>query len=530
MSVTLKLTFLSGRYHATPWGRHVNEGVAEWPPSPWRLLRALVAIWKRTCPEMSEEQVKRVLMALADPPSYHLPAHTVAHTRHAMPMNVMGRNYKPSDTERKAGKFQGDPSIVFDTFVTISRTAAAFVHWPSAQLSAEDEWCLTTLAANLTSLGRAESWVEAALTQATSEWNCTPCASQGNDAFPVFCPDPATAFDNEHYPPPPDAKALRKGLKPENLLFDCPRWHLCLDTETIHERRWARVPGARWVSYQAPPAPAPSVCARRQPDRPATVARFLLDGPVLPLVTETLPLAEQARRALLWWCRQLAQRDQPGLPPQDVLPRAPAFWGKENDGRPRTGHRHAFFLPTDDDGDGRLDHVTVFAPMGFSQLERRALERVRRLLFGEGGELHLARIGFGAPEDFRLPLFRPATIWRSATPFVLTRMLKRRGRKRDRLEDWGPKEFAILVLKEELARRGLPTPMRVDMELAIGPRRLRPLQFKRTRERKSGDDTFRRPTAVLQITFKEPVAGPLCLGQGCHLGLGLFIAVEPHRR
>ena len=64
MPVTLKLTFPGGRYHATPWGRHVNEGVPEWPPSPWRLLRALVAVWKRTCPDLTQEQVQPVLAAL----------------------------------------------------------------------------------------------------------------------------------------------------------------------------------------------------------------------------------------------------------------------------------------------------------------------------------------------------------------------------------------------------------------------------------------------------------------------------------
>ena len=61
MPVIIKLTFPAGRYHATPWGRHVNEGVPEWPPSPWRLLRALVAVWKRTCPDLSEVQVRRIL-------------------------------------------------------------------------------------------------------------------------------------------------------------------------------------------------------------------------------------------------------------------------------------------------------------------------------------------------------------------------------------------------------------------------------------------------------------------------------------
>lgn len=40
---TVKLRFPGGRYHATPWGHHVNEGRIEWPPSPWRLLRAFIA-------------------------------------------------------------------------------------------------------------------------------------------------------------------------------------------------------------------------------------------------------------------------------------------------------------------------------------------------------------------------------------------------------------------------------------------------------------------------------------------------------
>ena len=41
MPTTLVLTFPWGRYHANPWGRHVNEGAVELPPSPWRLLRAV---------------------------------------------------------------------------------------------------------------------------------------------------------------------------------------------------------------------------------------------------------------------------------------------------------------------------------------------------------------------------------------------------------------------------------------------------------------------------------------------------------
>src|SRR5262249_47743132 len=161
------------------------------------------------------------LGALLRPPLFHLPPHRVAHTRHAMPMNVVARNYKPSAAERKAGKFQGDPSIVFDTFVCIGRHDALLVHWPDADLAAEDGAALARLVGNLTSLGRVEGWVRAELTAAAADWNCVP---QGDRAaaepVAVFCPDSATAFSDEHYPAAPDAKRLKQGLKPDDLLFD----------------------------------------------------------------------------------------------------------------------------------------------------------------------------------------------------------------------------------------------------------------------------------------------------------------------
>src|SRR5436853_1557544 len=92
MPVTIKLTFPAGRYHATPWGRHVNEGVPEWPPSPWRLLRALIAVWRRTCPEFSEAQIRRILETLVQSPRFGPPGFPfrVAHTRHYMPWEKKG--------------------------------------------------------------------------------------------------------------------------------------------------------------------------------------------------------------------------------------------------------------------------------------------------------------------------------------------------------------------------------------------------------------------------------------------------------
>src|SRR5438046_1519153 len=75
-----------------------------------------------------------------------------------------------------------------------------------------------------------------------------------------------------------------------------------------------------------------------------TTARFAFDVssepyPV-PSATETLPLAEQARRSLLSICKHLARRKQPSLADADIWPPSPASWGKDERGQPQTGHQH----------------------------------------------------------------------------------------------------------------------------------------------------------------------------------------------
>jgi CRISPR-associated protein Csb2 len=245
---------------------------------------------------------------------------------------------------------------------------------------------------------------------------------------------------------------------------------------------------------------------------------------VLPLVTETLPLAEQARRSLLAWCQRLVHRDQPSLADADIWPLSPAFWGKDLHGQSRTGHAHTFFLSADEDGDGRLDHLTVFAPMGFNTLECQALDRLRQLSFGDGDPLALVLIGLGNPRDFRAPLLEESTVWTSATPFVVTRYPKMRGTKRDRPEDYAtPGAFVRHVLRQEIERRpDLPPIESIEDQESIGPQRLRPIQFKRFR-RKPGDDGGRRPAGVFRLTFPASARGPLCIGHSCHFGLGLFV-------
>src|SRR5438876_1210498 len=48
--------------------------------------------------------------------------------------NKLAYSYKPSEAERKAGKYQGDPTIVFETFVVVGRDSALYDCWPNADL------------------------------------------------------------------------------------------------------------------------------------------------------------------------------------------------------------------------------------------------------------------------------------------------------------------------------------------------------------------------------------------------------------
>ncbi|MDD4650430.1 MAG: type I-U CRISPR-associated protein Cas5/Cas6, partial [Desulfoplanes sp.] len=79
--LTVAFTFPGHSYHATPWGSHVNEGLVEWPPSPWRILRACIAVgfsklqWEAIPPEY----VNLFETMAKDHPWYKLPAMTPGH-------------------------------------------------------------------------------------------------------------------------------------------------------------------------------------------------------------------------------------------------------------------------------------------------------------------------------------------------------------------------------------------------------------------------------------------------------------------
>lgn len=531
--ITISFKFLAGRYHATPWGRHVNEGAVEWPPSPWRILRAIIAVWKRTLPDIPESAVKPILEKLAAPPQFVLPPASTGHTRHYMPWFKKGPD---------------DKTLIFDTFVAVCRDEKLFAMWPDADLDDAQAATLRRILGNLNTLGRSESWCEAELFEGAiqPEREAKPLAASeapgDHEIIRVLCPDPQSAFADDRVVTVKNETTGRGRNKQtaqvRSTIYD-PSWNICMETLQLHNERWSDPPGSRWVVYSRPrdcfksarTAPAGRPRAGRSDGPRIQVVRYAIDSTVLPLVTETLPVAEAARRRLMGIYGSLAERN-------GIRGRSDVFSGKDEQGQPLAGHAHAFYLPTDEDGDGRLDHLTVFARHGFDVEERRALGRLRTLRTGREGEdrhpLRLLLLGMGTASEYHSGPLKPSRAWISATPYLATRYAKTRGR--DRIDIRWPGARAAFLERDirgqlaaalpQLSAANLSQvriePLWDDNQVFRIGRRWRTIQFKRFRH-KAGDDGGRRIAGAFRLIFPCPVPGPIALGWSSHFGMGLFL-------
>ena len=526
--LAIAFTFLAGRYHATPWGRHVNEADVAWPPDLWRIMRALIAVWHRKLDPVRfpRERLHKLLVRLAEaePPSYSLPDSVIhAHSRHYMP-----------------GK--GDKrTLVFDAFVRIAHDEPVVMAWPRLELDALQTEILDLLLENLGFLGRAESWVDACRASAPADFNCMPAAESV---------DPATGEVTGEMvrlmvPSTPEIyRAFRSGkleaagikldpvgrlpkLKPDQkkLLTTLPDgWLDAISVETgeLQAAGWSAPPCAQMISYRRPLYSLRTTAqkivrksATLKSNTTITTARFILYGKPLPRIEDALRVGEALRAATMGRAKRLLSAD--------ALPTLLSGHDLGDHNR----HAHAFWLP-DPNQRGEIEHVLVHAPGGLDPETMRILTALQQIRRDEGEQLRLMLEGFGAASLFDrvTRLAGKSVVWRSVTPYLHPWFLKK---KVLRSED---SIFAAVVeqIRREWSLRGdsLPVIEAVIPQLEINSngRALRPLHFHRFR-RKHGltqPDTLGR---FLEIRFAEPISGPLALGFACHFGLGLFARTDP---
>jgi CRISPR-associated protein Csb2 len=512
--------FPAGRYHATPWGRHVNEGDVTWPPEPYRILRALIATWHRTADRVryGEAALARLIEALAgELPLFGLPDAVHAHTRHYMPQG-------------RLAKGREETKLVFDAFLRVSPTDRLISVWSATTLLTENFDLAAHLAERMNYFGRAESLV-CAYTDRDLDWEpCINSRPDGPTGTSTVAVDVLAALSPQAY------AAERPGLlalnsdKPKSKkrlafeatvpvsLFEAVQ----VETSALQAAGWSQPPGGRFVLYHRPEF-GPRLPARRTPPRSVTklpkVARLLLAGRPLPRIEDAVKIGEVFRAAIM-------ARMRGEIPA--------AISGREADGKPSHDpqHGHAFFLPEDHDHDGFIDHLVLYIRDGLPPEVASALDNLRSLWIAahrrhdpedqvEDGriEWRLALEGFGDPAEFaHSPLLRPSVDWTSVTPYLRPWHLKSNKVALETVE----------MVRRECRLRGLPVK---DVEFARRGRedstrgsevRCRSvLRFHRFRSRR-GLVQPDRTGAALYLAFERPICGPIALGFGCHYGLGLF--------
>lgn len=465
--VELSVRFELGRYHATPWGENVNAGSVEWPPSPWRILRSIFAVSRTNLALADLEPLDRGLakLASADEPEFHLPPSTTAHTRHYMPSRVHLSGIPKTDK-------------VIDGFRALDPDTPLRVWW-SVELDDEQLEALASVVEAVPYLGRSESICTARLRRVEKAGgpNAVPVdrskAETEAELVDLLCPDP-------NLEDPLEALAVSvTAMRKDNHLLPQGSRRITYRLETEPSRAHSR-------PTQQPPLPQ--------------LLRFRLAGGSRPGIREAVALGTHLRAA----CQSRYGSANNGES-------SPTLSGRSGESKRRNQHAHAHYLATPDPEGRRIDHLIAWAPEGFRPAEVAALAGLREIRMREATPLRVALAVLGDVEELSIPsLLGPSRKWRSLTPFGLVRHPKERGGK---IVD--PPEQQI---RDELAARGLPAPIDGEegVRLVKGPW----MEFRRTRP---GSSRQRAPRVVgAELTFAEPVSGPLALGALSHFGLGLF--------
>lgn len=469
--IGLEIYFDLGRYHANPWTANVNDGQVEWPPSPWRVLRALYsAAHSNVALAVDHEAFTRGLRSLIDAPSpiFQLPPVTAGHTRHYIPKT----DYSPLKP--------GATTKLLDAFLAVDPATPMWIWW-EATPDAEAIDALRLAVRGIGYLGRSESVCSVALHTEREP------SAEGVTVAPA---DEGAAEDHELI----DLLCVDPGESVERVKVSITQ---------LRRDKQHRPPGTSLVAYPVPPpfVQAGSRRAGRSAGATPTVATYRVRGTDRPALTDAVAIGQTVRKALQSRFGQATGGRA-----------SPTFSGREGD-RPRASqHLHAHFMALPDRHGRRVDRLVVWAPEGFGAEEIHALATLTWLPRRDSKQgLRCALATLGRDTDLVLPeLLDSAGTWQSLTPFGLVRHPKRRN---GTIVD-GAEEQIV----RELGYRGFPEPAAVTLIKG---------SWHRFRSSKAGTSRLERASLVgARVEFSEPVRGPIAVGALSHYGLGVFTPAE----
>lgn len=468
--IILRLDFERKRYHATEWGRNINEGIVDWPPSPWRLLRAIISSWKTYRQDIPENVMWPILQVmLSSRVTFKLPPAREAHTRHYVPL--ASTNKKNTVKKEK----------ILDTFIIVGNEPV-FAIWEDARLNRVQQEKLFGILNNIRYIGRSESLCDVVLVDGEISPNCMPM----------------NKINTEEDVEITDVLTPKKNASLETL---------CMRTSELKNAKRIYPMGTEIIPYVRPSgclSAIPDASTYTMPPR-VTAVRYAITGKLRPLVTDAIMIGDSFKRAAMSMYGKLNAGDMSSV-----------LSGRQRgDGSIMLGnHSHAFFLPTDEDNDNRLDHMTVAVSTGrlFEPDVLEALMKIKKVRH-EHNTLQITYLARDKLENFKTaPILQYTNKWMSDTPYIPNRHMKKNAN--GIIKD-GP---ADQILRES-EKRGLPRikHIKIETERMHG---FLPFQFKKYRRK--GLQVCNGAYFV-RIEFAEKVQGPISLGYASHFGLGMFV-------
>ena len=484
--VIVQVNLLSGRYHAHPWGeaQHAMAG-PEWPPSPWRLLRALAAAWFDAIPRpLTVARRDELLQTLgrARPPTMWLPPVSFAEIPYYQPVFDKGK-------AKVVAAVRHQPVLHYDHFAVLSEgdEGACFCYEYELNLPQKQRSDLAVLLARMTYFGRTESRARLSLVD-TPAPGLTRLMPTGD----------RSSFEHRR----------RRVLVPRHPFRSSDLWadehtggHL---VQAMIRERQRLPPNTEWIDYVFPEGLILSSLNRvrsapteRRP-RVAAVQfgmfrRVPIHAPELVLIAREI--RDQAVRRFKAATGETSVR----------------LTGRDTDGSVARGHLHAFWLPEPDEETGRLESCTVWLPDGATGIDPEELDAllgVQRILMRD--DYPVLVVPERVFEQWPEPI--PSRHWRSLTPFLASRQT-RRGRR-----EMKPADQLRRMVEESTG--AVP-----HVTQTSGPRSLGKFTSVRTHLYSHGQWRWtRRSAAWFDLEFDHPVVLPRPFGTDAHFGLGRFLS------
>ncbi len=497
---TLRIAFPWGRYYAHPWGQNpARIAEAEWPPSPWRLLRAIAAAWFQANPgrEASTELIQTLEALGRELPTFVLPKVAFSRTVHYQP-------YFKKDKDANA-RAEYQPARHENHFVGLG--GDVLIRWQLSGVNDTLAHTVRSLVGDIASyigyLGRADSVCEVEVVDAVGDTQATvevsvqdgkPCRQIGSAYRDVFCPDPATF----------QAADLWK-RRADNTATDSAQKHL---VQALLDASQPLPDGAGWFSYRMPTGwPERWIVRHARPVGRAVASRRIV-GRFLEFSLQCrIPVPAKFTVSIADLFRREAIRRH----------RASSFAlsGHDRPAGDDASHQHAFYLPTPDESRLCLSRLRVWCAFGFTQEEVNALMGVDAMRWA-GGRFPVRPVLLRLERD--LPERSASRVWRSTTPFVPPRHWYRKKLAEGRVrEPDSPQNQLRACLRENETD---PSAARVSRFGAAD----RNWDISKVHVRSDAqNESAHRVGLYLEVAF--PVPTPLLFpsyGHSAHFGLGQF--------